>query len=330
MSRLKGTSTVAEALRERVERVEEALHALLPHPSAFPEVIHESMRYSTLGGGKRLRAVLLMEAAALVSALPAARRVSPDEASVHITPELMRSVGAAPAAGAAVEMVHAFSLIHDDLPCMDDDDLRRGKPTNHKVYGEGIAVLAGDGLLARAFEVTARLPWAGTDHQTAALVTAELAMAVGSGGIVGGQVADIQAESRSFDDSSLDSHETLAYIHAHKTGALFVASLRIGGIIGGMTPDELAQLTSFGESIGLVFQIVDDILDVEGEASAMGKNVGGDEERGKLTYPALYGLDASKRRVAEEMERAGSALDVFGEKAAFLRALAEAMALRRS
>ena len=327
------TGAFSAALQERVEHAECALSALLPLPARQPAVLHESMRYSALGGGKRLRAVLLMESAALVGDVRPPAAFATGEELVHVTPEVMRRVGAAPAAAAAVEMVHAFSLVHDDLPCMDDDDFRRGKPTNHKVFGEGIAVLAGDALLARAFEVLARLPWAGVDPTTAVLVSGELATAVGSGGLIGGQVADLQSEGALAAaplSRTGELERTLEYIHAHKTGALFVASLRMGGLIGGMNERELDRITAFGRSVGLAFQIVDDILDIEGDAGVMGKRVGTDARRGKLTYPALFGVDASRRRVREELELALAAIEPFGERAAFLSALAQMMAFRRS
>lgn len=323
----------SQALAKEARAVEASLELLLPPKAAHPGVIHEAMRYSVLGGGKRLRGVLVREAARLGGDVA---QLHGDEASpqgITLTPELMRAVGGVGAASAAVEMIHAYSLVHDDLPSMDDDDLRRGLPTTHKVYGEGMAVLVGDALLTRAFEVLARLPWAGVDLDVAVAVMSEFAVAGGTQGLIGGQVADLQAEGSLQGEGATDEADAkavLEYIHTHKTGALFRASLRAGAMLGGLDDDGLNSVSEYADAFGVAFQIVDDLLDVEGDAQELGKNVGSDERKGKLTYPALYGVDASRRMAKEQVQRAADALKPFGEKALFLRKLVEFVYERKS
>lgn len=324
-----------EALAQGARAVEAALELLLPPADAYPAVIHEAMRYSTLGGGKRLRGILVREAARLGREFAEPQSHVPLTPSPRVTPEAMQAAGGVGALSAAVEMIHAYSLVHDDLPCMDDDDMRRGRPTTHKVFGEGMAVLAGDALLTRAFEVLGRLPWAGVSPGATLAVTGEIAVAAGTAGLVGGQVADLQAEGSlaatggtagtTSDDNRRgpDARELLSFIHAHKTGALFEACLRSGAILGGLDEAALAQVTEYARGFGIAFQIVDDLLDVEGDAGQLGKKTGRDERKGKLTYPALYGLDASRRMAREQVERAKAALVSFGEAGRFLRELAE-------
>ena len=246
-----------------VQQVEQILDQALPAVHIQPSVLHEAMRYSTLGGGKRLRALLVLGACAAVGG------------------DVSKTAGLA----AAVEMVHAYSLIHDDLPCLDDDDFRRGKPANHIVYGEAVAVLAGDALLTEAFAELARMPEKyGTAPEVAVRLVGELAQGAGSRGLVGGQVVDItSAEQR-------PDADTLHYIHTRKTGALFRAALRCGALVGGADEEQLQAITRYGENFGLAFQITDDILDEVGEANQLGKQTGRDRSLGKQTYPRLYGL----------------------------------------
>lgn len=279
----------------RAENIEKVLDAALPALGEPPVLLHESMRYTALGGGKRLRALLAGAACEAVGG------------------EISKADGLA----AAVEMVHAYSLIHDDLPCMDDDDLRRGRPANHRVYGEGLAVLAGDGLLTQAFIELAALPEKyDVSPRTALRVAAEVAEAIGSRGMVGGQAADILAEGKE------PSAAELKYIHSHKTGALFKAALRGGALLGGCSRRELQQISIYGENFGLAFQITDDILDEVGEAGRTGKAVGSDQRLGKQTYPRLYGLEKSKQLAESCLQECLRALDGFSGQAWFLRELA--------
>jgi geranylgeranyl diphosphate synthase, type II len=254
------------------------------------------MRYSLLAGGKRLRPVLVIAAAALYGA--PAERVMP--------------------AACALEMIHTYSLIHDDLPCMDDDDLRRGRPTNHKVYGEALATLAGDALLTMAFELLARQALVdGVAPHHAAAVVAEVAAAAGAAGMVGGQVEDIAWEGRGA------SAEQLKRIHRLKTGALFRASLVAGAGLCGASAAELAALRTYAHHFGLAFQIQDDVLDVVGDAAKTGKGVGRDVKHGKSTYVSHYGLEGARQAARAEVAAACAALELFGAKAAFLEALAQ-------
>lgn len=280
--------------QSRLEQIEQVLQEALPKVDVRPQVIHEAMRYSTLGGGKRLRALLAMAACEAVGG------------QIEKTHGLV----------AAVEMVHAYSLIHDDLPCMDDDDLRRGKPTNHKIYGEAMAVLAGDALLTEAFLVLAQMPEKhGVSPDIAVKVIQELALGAGTRGMVGGQVVDIQSEGQEL------NKDTLEYIHNHKTSALFVAALRGGALIGGCTAEELQKITIYGQNFGLAFQITDDILDEIGQTDQLGKTVGRDQILGKQTFPRLYGLENSKKMAQESLGRCEQALEGFADRAWFLKGL---------
>jgi geranylgeranyl diphosphate synthase type II len=290
-------------LEERQRLVDAALDRCLPPATAFPPTIHEAMRYSVFAGGKRLRPVLTLAAAEAAGGRP-------DEAL--------------PAA-LAFELIHTYSLIHDDLPCMDDDDLRRGKPTSHKVYGEAIAILAGDALLTHAFRLlgdpglAARL-----DAARLAWVLREVADGAGSAGMVGGQVLDIQAEDRAADLAAVER------LHRHKTGALIRSAVRAGAIVGGADEPALDSLTRFAEAIGLAFQIVDDILNVEGDPASLGKSAGSDARRKKATYPGLAGLEAARARAAALAAAAQAAVRPLGEQAWPLRALAEFVVARRA
>jgi geranylgeranyl diphosphate synthase, type II len=290
-------SGLAEFVLDARRRVDEALARLLPEASgdpgsACPERLAAAMRYSVLGGGKRLRPVLVLLAAEACGADPAV---------------------ALPAA-CALEMVHTYSLIHDDLPAMDDDDLRRGRPTCHKAFDEATAVLAGDALLTLAFEVVARHVY---PEAAAAACVRTLAEAAGPSGMVGGQVADLEAEGR--DDATL---EALEAIHRRKTGALLRASLRIGALVAGAPEATLRALDLYGEGVGLAFQIVDDLLDVQGDEAKLGKRVGKDHGLGKWTYPGLLGIDGSRHRAWQVAEEAAEALAPLGERGARLKALA--------
>jgi geranylgeranyl diphosphate synthase type II len=282
-------------LHSVAEQVEKTLDELLPGSEVFPTLINQAMRYSTLGGGKRLRAFLAVEACRIVGG----------------------EVKKALPLGAAIEMIHAYSLIHDDLPCMDDDDFRRGKPSNHKVYGEGMAVLAGDGLLTEAFHVLSRLTeLSGASCRVSLQIIQIMAACCGVGGLIGGQTADISSAGAS-------DPELLHYIHQNKTGALFKASLWCGALLAGATDLQLKALDSYGEHFGIAFQIVDDLLDVVGEPEKLGKAVGTDQALNKLTFPKVYGLEQSRKMAQDQVKSAQDALEIFEEKAGALKALAE-------
>jgi geranylgeranyl diphosphate synthase type II len=285
-------------LKKRQAEVEAALDRALP--LSYPEKIYEAMRYSLLAGGKRLRPILCLASCELVGG----------------TMEM-----AIPTA-CALEMFHTMSLIHDDLPAMDNDDYRRGKLTNHKVYGEDIAILAGDGLLAYAFEYVA------TQTQNVPpgrvlQVIARLAHTMAATGLVGGQVVDLASEGK------LDiQEETLHYIHTHKTGALLEACVVCGGILAGATDTELERLSRYSQNIGLAFQIVDDILDITSTQEELGKTAGKDLVAQKATYPSLWGLESSKARAQQLVDEACVQLEPFGEKAQVLKAIANFITTR--
>ncbi|HEY1240859.1 MAG TPA: farnesyl diphosphate synthase [Bryobacteraceae bacterium] len=287
-------------LREYQKRVDAELDRLVPPESAPPETIHRAMRYSLFAGGKRIRPILCLEAA--------------------------RTVGGAPesvvAAACSLELVHTYSLIHDDLPALDNDDYRRGKLTNHKVFGEAMAILAGDALLTLAFQVLVNLDLP-PERKTRLL--AELAAAAGTvGGMIGGQVADLEGEGKPPDAILLET------IHRAKTGALLRASLRFGAICSDATDTQYEELSCYGEHIGLAFQIVDDILDVEEASEALGKTAGKDAQQHKITFPAVYGLDVSRRMAEEQCTRAHAVLQPFGPAAAGLKQLADLILRRKS
>lgn len=280
-------------LNERRQSIEAALDRFLPALDARPQRLHESIRYSVLAPGKRLRPTLVIAAAEAVGS---------------------NSDDVMPTA-CALECIHVFSLIHDDLPCMDNDDYRRGRLTNHKVYGDALALLAGDALLALAFQLIAEN--IATVPVARVLPTLRLvAIASGTWGMVGGQVVDMESQGQ---DVTTD---TLRYIHAHKTGALLTASVLAGALLAGADEIQVESLRTYGEHIGLAFQIADDILDVTGDQAKIGKPVGSDEERDKATYPKLYGLEESHRRAHAEVEAALETLAGFDAKADPLRAIA--------
>lgn len=286
---------LASYLSERAGIVEAALDRYLLPGSTRPSVVHEAMRYSVFGGGKRLRPVLVLAATELAGS--SAERALP--------------------VACAVEMIHTYSLIHDDLPCMDDDDYRRGRLTSHKVYGEAQALLAGDALLTRAFELLAAAPrTSGIKPEVALEIIAELARASGTLGMIGGQVEDLLAEGTEA------NREKLEFIHRHKTGALFRACLRAGGLVGGASPEEFDALERYATDFGLAFQIMDDVLDVIGDEAKLGKKIGSDEKNRKATYPSIFGLEASVGLAQQAVDRALAALELFGDRAGALRALA--------
>ena len=293
---------LARYLEERRLQVDEALGRYLPVAGDHPKEIHEAVRYSVFAGGKRLRPILVLAAAEAAEAL----------------------VEDALPAAAAVEMIHTYSLIHDDLPAMDDDDFRRGRPTCHKVYGEALAILAGDALLTQAFILLSGEPPAMAAAPVARLrVINEIAQAAGSKGMVGGQVVDILQEDREVDLA------TLLYLHTHKTGSLIRACLRVGGIVASAGREQMEALTRYGDRIGLAFQIVDDILDLEGSLEALGKRAGSDLRKKKATFPSLLGLEESRQRARSLVGEAKHTLSVFGDRGTALGAIADFVVARR-
>lgn len=291
-------------LKEQCARIDAALDRFLPRETELPHSIHKAMRYSIFAGGKRVRPILMLAACQAVGG------------------DTERAIPAA----CAMEMIHTYSLIHDDLPAMDDDDLRRGNPTNHKVFGEAIAILAGDALLTEAFKLASdhRLT-DGSEPSGLLAVIHEIATCAGSYGMVGGQVVDMESEGRHDIDLA-----TVQYIHTHKTGALIKASVVAGALLGGAAGHQLAAITRFGEAAGLAFQIADDILDIEGTTEEIGKDAGSDEARGKATYPAVMGLAAAKAEAQSMMDEALRALGIFGAEADPLREIARYIVQRRN
>ena len=288
------SSNLAAYLAERRRAVDEALERYLPAKDAPPAAIHEAMRYSVFAGGKRLRPILVIAGAEAVGGKM--ERVLPT--------------------ACALELIHTYSLIHDDLPAMDDDDYRRGRLTNHKVFGEAIAILAGDALLTLAFGLLA-------EHASLDVVR-EVAAAAGTFGMIGGQVVDIQSEGKSVDA------ETLEYIHRHKTAAHLRASLVVGALLAGAAPAALKAVREAGTHLGLAFQIVDDILDVEGSLEELGKTAGSDRRKKKVTYPEQFGLEASRLKAKSLIEDAKAALQPLGPPAEPIKALADFIFQRRS
>jgi geranylgeranyl diphosphate synthase, type II len=292
---------LAEYLAAQQQLIDAELSRLVPAESVAPETIHRAMRYSLMAGGKRIRPILCLEAARTLS----------------------DAIDGVMAAACSLEFIHTYSLIHDDLPALDNDDFRRGKPTCHKVFGDAMAILAGDSLLTIAFQVLSELPHVSAEIRVAMI--RELSTASGTvGGMIGGQVADIEGERKPPTAELLDS------IHRAKTGALLRASVRMGAIYAGGTGEQVAKLSEFGEHVGLAFQIVDDILDVEESSEALGKTAGKDAQQEKITFPAVYGLDRSREMAALECERAHAALDSFGGRADRLRQIADLIVHRKS
>ncbi|MFH1134614.1 MAG: farnesyl diphosphate synthase [Pseudomonadota bacterium] len=290
-------------LAERSQLVDQALEEALPRETGPAARLFEAMAYSLFAGGKRLRPILCLAGAEIVGGRP--------EAGLP--------------AAVAVELIHTYSLIHDDLPGMDDDDYRRGRPANHKVYGEGLAILAGDGLLTLAFEYLIRVGKNGlVPTDLCFQVMGILARAAGPWGMVGGQAVDLESEGKIVD---LDA---VRFIHHQKTAALISAALASGAILGRGTSRQIDALSSFGRLLGLGFQIVDDVLDIEGDPRAMGKPVGSDQGRGKATYPKVVGLDQAKDDANRIMTEARAALDIFGPEAEPLRSLSDFVVQRKS
>jgi geranylgeranyl diphosphate synthase type II len=291
-------------LKELLEQgrilTDQALERLLPRATQYPTSIHQAMRHSVFAGGKRLRPILCMEAA----------RVIGGRLPVRIED-----------LGAALEMLHTYSLIHDDLPALDNDDLRRGRPTCHKVYGEALAILAGDGLQTYAYEVLANLLCPAAAR---AAIIAEIAHATGTvDGMIGGQVMDLEAEHKHADA------ETLEYIHRSKTGALLTASVVAGGMYASGDEAQIQSLRNFGMNIGLAFQIVDDVLDVTETSEQLGKTAGKDTATEKSTYPSLFGVEASLKKADALIHQANTALDQFGDHAENLREIAAFLVERK-
>ena len=287
-------------LRERGEQINRALDALLPAADAWPAGLHEAMRYSLMGGGKRVRPILCLASAAACGG---------DEERALLP-------------AAALECLHAYTLVHDDLPAMDDDDLRRGRPTVHIAYGEANAILAGDALLTLAFELLARTP-APPPYGPCGLIE-ELAVAAGSRGVAGGQYEDLRAEGGAADAEQLER------IHRNKTGKLIQAACRMGAVAAGADAGQLEALSRYGEHVGLAFQIADDILNETATPEELGKAVGSDRARGKMTYVALHGIESSRELAGRLTEQAVAALDSFGDAAEPLRALALFIGERRN
>ncbi len=286
---------LAEYLQRRQHWVEEALKRWVPGENEFPPPVHQAMRYSLFAGGKRLRPILVLAATEAVGG----------------------SIREALPLACSFELIHTYSLIHDDLPSMDNDDMRRGKPTSHKVFGEALAILAGDALLTEAFhlatrpEVMKKVP---ARRRIQALW--HLARAAGSLGMIGGQTVDILTQDQPVDAG------TLEYIHTHKTGSLIAASVAVGAIVGGATARQFRNLQGYGEKLGLAFQIIDDLLDEVGEEAKLGKAVGKDQSKGKATYPGLYGIPESRRQAEGLITEALNHLESFDRRANPLREIA--------
>ncbi|MFY9560835.1 MAG: polyprenyl synthetase family protein [Terriglobales bacterium] len=289
-----------QVLEQGREAADRALEKLLPPAAQHPTSIHQAMRHSVFAGGKRLRPILCMEAGRMVA---------------QALPEGIEDVGA------ALEMLHTYSLIHDDLPALDNDDLRRGHPTSHKVFGEAIAILAGDALQTQAYEVLAQLR---CPAQARVQIIREIAHGTGTiDGMIGGQVVDLEAEH------AKPSLSTLEYIHRSKTAALITASVVSGGMYAGATADQVARLRAFGQSVGLAFQIVDDVLDVTQTSEQLGKTAGKDSAAEKTTYPALFGIDESLRKADALVDQACAELSEFGPAASTLKDLARFLVERK-
>lgn len=293
-------------LKEKKEVVDEALERYFPNPDAtdgktgYPSSLHQAIRHSLMNGGKRIRPILSVASFEAVGG---------------------RGNQIIPFA-CGLEMIHTYSLIHDDLPAIDNDDYRRGKPTCHKVFGEAIGILAGDGLLTEAFRLMTKPTSA--DPVAVLDIVHEIARAAGISGMVGGQVADVESEGKEVDLPMVQ------YIHAHKTGALILASVRTGVKLGGGDDETLKAFTHYGEKIGLAFQIVDDILNVEGKTELLGKRTGSDLFKGKATYPSLLGIDSSRRMAGKLMESAIDVLHPFGPGVEPLKEIAKFIILRES
>lgn len=290
-------------LSERKQRVDAYLEESFPVAAGLEKSVVDAARYSLFAGGKRLRPILCLASAEVVGG----------------------SLDTVMPVAAALEMIHTYSLIHDDLPAMDNDDYRRGQPTNHKVFGEAIAILAGDALLTEAFDFIAAIGANGRFKAEEILNVIRIVVkAAGYRGMIGGQVIDLESEGRDVDIT------TVEYMHIRKTGALISASLEVGAILGGGTEQEVAALKRYGHHLGLAFQITDDLLDLEGEAEVMGKTPGSDLARNKKTYPALLGMARSKESARQHVAEGLKSLGIFGEIADPLRAIAEFLLVRKA
>jgi geranylgeranyl diphosphate synthase type II len=290
-------------LQEKKRLVDHALERYVPSSDGHASTIYKAMRYSLFAGGKRLRPILT---------------IASSEAVGGYTDSVLPFA-------CAIELIHTYSLIHDDLPAMDDDDYRRGNLTNHKVYGEAAAILAGDALLTEAFRLmTDSNTISGVDPNTVLNVINDIADAAGASGMVGGQMVDIELEGKQVDIYDVE------YIHTHKTGALIASSVRIGARLGGGTKEEVGLLSMYGSAIGLAFQTVDDILNVEGDEALLGKSVGSDANKKKATYPAVLGLDDSKETADELIDKAIGYLRQFDDKAEPLRMIARYIGKRKA
>ena len=290
-----------EYLEQNIELINQYLDKALVSGDTYPSVIHQSMRYSVFAGGKRLRPILTLASCQVVGGKP--EQALPTSA--------------------ALELIHTYSLIHDDLPAMDNDDYRRGQLTNHKVFGEAVAILAGDGLLTYAFKLIAKNEELGTPAPVVLQIIKEVSDAAGSLGMVGGQVVDMESENKPADSSVLE------YIHSHKTGALFKAAVRAGALIGGANSQQLSALDSYAYNLGLAFQITDDILDVEGDAQLLGKPIGSDIKNKKSTYPSIYGMSKAKEMAVESVEKAKASLSIFGSEADVLAEIVDYLTSRK-
>ena len=288
-----------EYMQRKIELINRELDGIYAENIALNATLAKSMNYSLMAGGKRLRPILVMAAADAVGA--------DGEKFLHLA--------------TSIEMIHTYSLIHDDLPAMDNDDYRRGKLTNHKVFGDGIAVLAGDALLTLAFEVIADSP--NVDTEKKLKVIKEMSHAAGAEGMVGGQVIDLESEGKKI------NMDTLRKMHSAKTGALFCAAIRSGAILGGATDKQLADLTQYARHFGLAFQITDDILDVTGDEASIGKPVGSDEKNHKSTYVTLGSLESARELAQTAVDEAKKALADFGKEADFLRELVDYLISRK-
>lgn len=292
---------IKQYLDQKRRQVEESLQDFMPQPQGLPAKHVEAMRYSLFAGGKRIRPILCLAAAEAVCG---------------------GTTGAMPAA-CALECIHTYSLIHDDLPAMDNDDFRRGKPTNHKVFGEAAAILAGDGLLTFAFELLSRSDQTRIADRDRIRIINLISQAAGSPGMVGGQVLDIDCEGKDV------PFETLRTIHSCKTGALITAAVQTGAVIGQATSEQFEALTKYGKNIGLAFQIVDDLLNVEGSMEELGKAAGSDAARQKATYPGFFGLSDTKIKAREAANAAINSLHGFDDRAEPLRELADYVVTRK-
>lgn len=282
-------------LKDRVNKIEQLLNEYMPKEEGYQKKVFESMNYSLKAGGKRLRPILTLEACKIVGG---------EEKD-------------AIAFAVAIEMIHTYSLIHDDLPALDNDDLRRGRKTNHKVYGEAMAILAGDGLLNYAYEIMLKESIGKNDSEKYLKAINEIAKAAGIYGMIGGQVVDIESEGKKIDMDKLD------FIHMNKTAAIIIGCMRAGAIIGNATDKQLEDITKYAKNIGLSFQIVDDILDIVGDEAKLGKNVGSDIDNEKSTYPSLIGLEKSKEVANQLIKEAKASISQISKDNAFLNGLAE-------